>query len=40
MSALSASTPIHKSKLVDIDLRFTVLEQSVDDRTEEELDAD
>ena len=26
MSALSASTPIHKSKLVDLDLRFTVIE--------------
>ena len=39
MSALSASTPIHKSRLVDFDLRFAVIEQAVDDRTEAELEA-
>jgi len=32
MSALSASSPIQKVKLVDIDLRWSVIEQSVDDR--------
>ena len=32
MSALSASSPIQKGKLVDIDLRWMVIEQSVDDR--------
>ena len=39
MSAMSASTPIHKSRLVDYDLRFAVIEQAVDDRTEAELEA-
>jgi glutamate--cysteine ligase catalytic subunit len=38
MSALSASTPIHKSKLVDWDLRYNIICQSVDDRTKEERD--
>jgi glutamate--cysteine ligase catalytic subunit len=36
LAALSASAPIFKGKLADIDLRFTVIEQAVDDRTEEE----
>lgn len=36
LAALSASAPIYKGKLADIDLRFTVISQSVDDRTEEE----
>lgn len=34
MSALSASAPIYKGKLSDIDLRWTVISQSVDCRTE------
>ena len=38
LSALSASAPIFKGKLSDIDLRFTVIAQSVDDRTLEERD--
>ena len=38
MSALSASTPIHKGKLVDWDLRYYIIAQSVDDRTPEERD--
>eukprot|EP00826_Nyctotherus_ovalis_P050274 TRINITY_DN6146_c0_g1_i3.p1 TRINITY_DN6146_c0_g1~~TRINITY_DN6146_c0_g1_i3.p1 ORF type:complete len:667 (-),score=139.94 TRINITY_DN6146_c0_g1_i3:179-2179(-) len=37
-AALSASAPIYKGKLADIDLRFTVIAQSVDDRTKEERD--
>jgi len=36
MSALSASAPIYRGRLSDIDLRFTVISQSVDDRTPEE----
>lgn len=36
LAALSASAPIYKGKLADIDLRFTVISQSVDDRTKEE----
>ena len=39
MSALSASSPIQKGKLVDIDLRWVVIEQSVDDRKPEEFKA-
>lgn len=35
-AALSASSPIFKGKLADIDLRWTVISQSVDCRTEEE----
>ena len=38
MSALSASTPIHKCKLVDWDLRYNIICQSVDDRTANERD--
>ena len=38
LAALSASAPIYKGKLADIDLRFTVVSQSVDDRTKEERD--
>jgi glutamate--cysteine ligase catalytic subunit len=34
--ALTSSSPIFKGKLSDIDNRFNILEQSVDDRTEEE----
>jgi glutamate--cysteine ligase catalytic subunit len=36
LAALSASGPIYKGKLSDIDMRWTVISQSVDDRTEEE----
>lgn len=35
-AALSASSPIFKGKLADIDLRWTVIEQSVDCRTQDE----
>lgn len=38
LAALSASSPIFKGKLADIDLRWTVISQSVDCRTEEESD--
>ena len=38
MAALSASGPVQKGKLSDYDLRWTVIEQSVDCRTEEERD--
>lgn len=38
MAALSASAPIYKGKLADIDMRWTVISQSVDCRTEEERD--
>ena len=38
MAALSASGPIQKGKLSDYDLRWTVIEQSVDCRTKEERD--
>jgi glutamate--cysteine ligase catalytic subunit len=38
-AALSASAPIYKGKLADIDLRFTIISQSVDDRTKEEKDS-
>jgi len=34
--ALSASTPIYRSKLSEIDCRYGVLDQSMDDRTPEE----
>ena len=36
LAALSASAPIYKGKLSDIDLRWTVISQSVDCRTENE----
>jgi len=38
MAALSAGSPIFKGKLADIDLRWTVISQSVDCRTKEERD--
>ena len=38
MAALSASGPIHKGKLSDLDLRWTVIEQAVDCRNKEERD--
>ena len=38
MSALSASSPVYRGYLSDIDLRFTVICQSVDDRTISERD--
>ena len=38
LAALSASAPIYKGKLSDIDMRWTVISQSVDCRTEEERD--
>ena len=38
LAALSASSPIFKGKLADVDLRWTVISQSVDCRTEEERD--
>lgn len=36
--ALSSSSPIFKGKLSELDNRFNILEQAVDDRTEEEKD--
>lgn len=39
LAALSASSPIFKGKLADIDLRWTVISQSVDCRTDEERDS-
>ena len=38
MAALSAAGPIQKGKLSDYDLRWSVIEQSVDCRTNEERD--
>lgn len=38
LAALSASAPIYKGKLSDIDMRWTVISQSVDCRTPEERD--
>jgi glutamate--cysteine ligase catalytic subunit len=38
MAALSAAGPIQKGKLSDYDLRWSVIEQSVDCRTKEERD--
>jgi hypothetical protein len=38
MAALSASGPIQKGKLSDYDMRWTVIEQSVDCRSAEERD--
>ena len=38
LAALSAGSPIFKGKLADIDLRWTVISQSVDCRTIEERD--
>lgn len=34
--ALSAASPIYRGYLADIDARWTVISQSVDDRTKEE----
>ncbi len=34
IAAISASSPIFKGKLSDNDLRWTVISQSVDDRTD------
>ena len=36
--ALSAGSPIFKGKLADIDVRWSVIADSVDDRTPEERD--
>lgn len=36
MMALGASTPFHRGMIADIDCRWTVVSQSVDDRTESE----
>jgi glutamate--cysteine ligase catalytic subunit len=38
LAALSQASPIFKGKMADIDLRWTVISQSVDCRTEEERD--
>lgn len=38
LAALSSNSPIFKGKLADIDLRWTVISQSVDCRTKEERD--
>lgn len=38
LAALSSNGPIYKGKLADIDLRWTVISQSVDCRTVEERD--
>jgi glutamate--cysteine ligase catalytic subunit len=38
LAALSANAPIFKGKLADIDMRWTVISQSVDCRKEEERD--
>jgi glutamate--cysteine ligase catalytic subunit len=38
LAALSAAGPIQKGKLSDYDMRWTVIEQSVDCRTKEERD--
>jgi glutamate--cysteine ligase catalytic subunit len=38
LAVLSATAPIYKGKLSDIDLRWTVIAQSVDCRTPEERD--
>jgi glutamate--cysteine ligase catalytic subunit len=40
MAAISASTPMIKGKLSDHDLRWEMIEQSVDCRTKEERDPD
>ena len=34
--SLSAASPIYRGRLSDLDTRWTVISQSVDDRTEEE----
>lgn len=39
MAALSAAGPIQKGKLSDFDMRWTVIEQSVDCRTKDERDS-
>lgn len=38
LCCMSAAGPIHRGKLSDLDLRFTVVAQSVDCRTKEERD--
>ena len=38
MAAISGSAPIYKGKLSDNDMRYTVIEQSVDCRKREEKD--
>ena len=38
MSVISAATPLLKGQISDHDLRWEVIEQSVDDRTEDEMD--
>jgi glutamate--cysteine ligase catalytic subunit len=38
LACLSASAPLYKGKMSDIDLRWTVISQSVDCRTDEERD--
>lgn len=38
LAALSASAPIYKGKLADIDMRWKVIQQSVDCRNKEERD--
>jgi len=38
LTALSASSPIFNGQLADIDVRFTVISQAVDDRTDTEKD--
>jgi len=35
--ALSAASPVYRGYLSDFDTRWTVISQSVDDRTDEEL---
>lgn len=40
MLALTAATPFYRGQVSDIDVRWTVIAQSVDDRTAEELDKD
>jgi len=40
LAALSASAPIYKGKLANYDLRWSVISQSVDCRTEEERNVD
>jgi glutamate--cysteine ligase catalytic subunit len=40
MAAISAATPMIKGKLSDHDMRWEIIEQSVDCRTKEERDPD
>jgi len=39
MMALTAASPVFKGKLSGLDTRFSIIEQSVDDRTDEERSA-